>query len=85
MMLRKLALICILTAALVPGAAKTASAHHYDWLLAPSTKCANQTNRSSPWTSRKASFAACTTMRAAGSSEIGRELAARPILGSQDD
>jgi hypothetical protein len=87
MMLRKLALICILTAALVPAAAGTASAHNYDWLFAPSTKCANQTNRSLTWAEQE-SVMRCmhNYARAAdGSSAAARELAARPILGSQDD
>ena len=41
-MMRTLALVVLTGTALVAAMSGTAAAHHYDYLLAPSTKCANQ-------------------------------------------
>jgi uncharacterized protein YkwD len=45
-MTRRLALIALTTALVLAATSGTALAHHYDYLLAPSSKCANQTNTS---------------------------------------
>jgi uncharacterized protein YkwD len=43
-MLRRLTLVAAATAVITAGSAGTAAANHYDRLLAPGKRCANQTN-----------------------------------------